>query len=58
MVAEVKNPVSLAAALDELATDPTLYQTLSKDGSKYVRTNFSWRQYAEGMNAIFKKVGN
>jgi len=56
MVVDPKDPKGIARAVRELLEDPILYRKLSSEGAAFVRSNFSWQRYADGMCAVYDRV--
>ena len=56
MVVNPKDPEGIARRVRELLENPALYQKLSSEGAAFVRSNFSWQRYADGMGAVYDRV--
>ncbi|MEK7088291.1 MAG: glycosyltransferase family 4 protein [Patescibacteria group bacterium] len=52
---EPKNPADIAEKISLLLTDSVLYSKIAKNGNAFVRQNFSWQKYADGILEITKK---
>lgn len=50
------DPANIARAIRELILNPRLYENLSANGAAYIRSNFSWRDYAQNMLKVFNEV--
>jgi glycosyltransferase involved in cell wall biosynthesis len=51
-----KNPSDIAARIKELAEQPQLYLKLSERGNNFVRDNFSWEKYAQGIMRVIENL--
>ncbi len=51
-----KDPEDIAGRIKELADNPELYLKLSKSGAEFVKNNFSWEKYADGVLKEFQSA--
>jgi glycosyltransferase involved in cell wall biosynthesis len=49
-------PEALASALDELANDPALAETLGGNAARRVRQSFTWERVVEAFEAVYDEV--
>ena len=56
LLVQPKSPGDIARAVRELMADPELYRRLSRDGADFVRSNFSWQRYADGMLRVYERA--
>ena len=56
LIVNPKDPAGIARAVRDLCEHPALYRKLSAEGSAFVRANFSWSRYADGMLAVYESV--
>ncbi len=50
---EPKDPRGIAAAVEELISNPALYMQISRNGRAFVEKHISWPQYADAMLELF-----
>jgi len=53
---EPKNPADIAEKISRLVIDPVLYSHLAENANRFIRANFSWEKYADGVLAVADKV--
>jgi len=56
LILEPKNPANIAGLVKELIEKPDLYMKLSENGTKFVKENFSWVKYADGVLRVFENA--
>ncbi len=56
LLIEPKNPENIAQKITELVRNPDLYKKMAKNANAFVRANFSWPKYADGILAVMKEV--
>ena len=50
---QVRNPASIAQAVEKYVNNPDLYQKIKEQGQKLVLEKYSWDNVAKKMNKIF-----
>jgi len=56
LIVDPKKPSEIALSIQRLVNDPVLYKKLSRYGRVFVEKKLSWKQYAQTMLGIFKRV--
>jgi glycosyltransferase involved in cell wall biosynthesis len=56
LVVAERDPLALAAAIDQLLRDPTLRHRLAERGRQRVRSRFAWAVVAEQTAALFRSA--
>ena len=56
LLIEPKNPTDIADKIYKLVTNHNLYTKLSENANAFVRANFSWEKYADGILGVVAKV--
>lgn len=51
-----KDPAGIARAVKKMLDLPALYQKLSQTGASFVRANFSWQRYTDGILKVYQRV--
>lgn len=51
-----REPRRIADAIENLVLDPALYSLLSRHGRAFAEHNLGWDKYADGIEAIFRRV--
>jgi len=54
-IVKPKSPAEISSGIKEITSNPELYQKLSKEGSDFIRKNFSWERYGREMLEVFKR---
>ena len=56
LLIDPKNPRSYAYKVEMLARNPMLFNKMAESANAFVRANFSWEKYADGVLAVIEKV--
>lgn len=56
LLIDPKKPQDIADRVKELATNPEFYEKLSAQGAQFVRGNFSWQKYTDGVLGVYKET--
>lgn len=56
LLIEPKNPEDISKKITELVKNPDLYKKMAKNANAFVRANFSWPKYADGILNVMKEV--
>ena len=56
LIVNPKDPEGIARAVRDVLEHPELYRKLSAEGAMFVRGNFSWQKYTDGMLAVYQNV--
>jgi glycosyltransferase involved in cell wall biosynthesis len=56
LLIEPKNPRDYADKIAELVDDPALYAKMARAANSFVRGNFSWQKYADGILEVVERV--
>ncbi len=56
LLIEPKSPEDLANKVKALVRNPDLYKKMARNANAFVRANFSWPKYADGVLAVMKEV--